>query len=179
MAKIRVGYCVYFDAATQSADLLPLLECLGYAIERNRPVDFFLKGIVAREGGPSGGDPGWAIDWVQTESDALFPEEWQRCMAQLAPSEDGCYEAWTDPSVSMLDPPYAYYPRQVVRHHVNEALGNFRIMHPERGAEVDEAIKRLKLPENSALATEPKFKWQLQSLMSGFMKWLTTVKTSS
>lgn len=58
MSKIRIGHGVYFDPSVQSKQLLPLLECLSYAIALNRPVDFFLKGILTGKDGPGVGRSG-------------------------------------------------------------------------------------------------------------------------
>ncbi|RYF30454.1 MAG: hypothetical protein EOO23_05110 [Comamonadaceae bacterium] len=95
--------------------------------------------------GPGGGDPGWSIHWIPEADEALFPEDWRKCMAQLPASEGGCYEAWTHQPISDLDPPCAYYAKEVVRHHIREVLDNFRARHPERAIEVDAAIKRFGL----------------------------------
>ena len=150
MAKVWIGDYVSFDATTQSVELLPLLTCLRFAVDRSRPVDFFLNKILTtnRDDGllaGAGGDPGWGIYWVIEESDALFPEDWKRCMAQQPPDTLGCYEAWTHQPFSDLDPPCAYYAEDVVRLHVREVLGNFRAAHPERAREVDATIRHLGL----------------------------------
>ena len=144
MPKIRIGNYVYFDADTQGTELLPLLECLSYAVERVRPLDRFLKSYLGEPGGSAGGDPGWAIDWIDREEDALFPEDWKRCMATMPEGDEGCFEAWTHQPISDLDPPYAYYPKRVVFHHILETLKNFRAMHPTWANEVDPLMEKFR-----------------------------------
>ena len=146
MVKCRIGNYVYFDRESQSDGLLPLLECLRFAIDRGRSLDCYPTGIVLVSGGPTGGDPGWSIDWIEREDNALFPEDWHKFMAEH-PGEMGCYEAWTYEPVSCLDPPYAYYLRSVVLHHIRDVLKNFRECHSDRSLEVDSVIKRFELPE--------------------------------
>lgn len=145
MAKVRIGHCVYFDAATQSTDLLPLLECLRYAIQPVLPLDRFLKSYLGEPGGAAGGDPGWSIHWIDREEDALFPEDWRRCMAIVPEGDGGCFEAWTHQPISELDPPYAYYPKSTVFHHIREVLGNFRAMHPKWVEEVDVLMEKFRI----------------------------------
>lgn len=140
MTKVWIGDYVSFDAETQDMVLLPLLECLRYAIRPDRPADFFLKSLLG-EDGPGGGDPGWSIHWIPKESEALFPDAWGLCMSGL-PGEGGCYEAWTNQEISDLDPPCAYYSKLVVYRHVREVLENFRLGNPKREREVDSIIKR-------------------------------------
>lgn len=155
MAKVWIGDYVSFDAATQRADLLPLLTCLRFAVDRARSVDFFLKGILTDRGGPAGGDPGWSIHWITDAEDALFPVEWKRCMVLLGTHALGCYEAWTHQPFSDLDPPCSYYAEDIVRLHAREVLGNFRNVHPERADEVDAAIRHLGLRNKSDLSAFP------------------------
>lgn len=145
MTRVRIGNCVYFDAEVQNRNLLPLLQCLRFAIDDGRAVSYFLKGILTDESGPVGGDPGWAIDWIPEAEEALYPDDWRKCMEQQPRTATGCYEAWMDPLTSDLNPSCCYYPASVVRHHVHEVLGNFRALHPDRAAEVDAAIKRFHL----------------------------------
>lgn len=140
MTKLRIGHCVYFDSVRDSSDILPLLVCLSYAIERNHPVNFYLNSLLGQEG-PSGGDPGWSIHWIDRAEDALFPEDWKRCMKYVPEHEAGCFEAWTEKNISNLDPYCAYYPKNVVFHHTLVALGNFKEAHPERTDEIDEVTK--------------------------------------
>jgi hypothetical protein len=135
MTRVWIGDCVSFDAETQDRALLPLLECLRYAVLPNRPVDSFLKSILPPgEGGYCGGDPGWEISGSDNDLKNWYDEAGNRL-----------YYAWTHQPVSELDPCDGYYPVDVVRHHVLEVLNNFRARHPERSAEVDTAIKRLEL----------------------------------
>jgi hypothetical protein len=137
MAKVRIGNYVDFDAEKQSMDLLPLLECLRFAVDWGRPVDAFLKGILPPgEGGYCGGDPGWEISSSDDDLKNWYDEKGNRL-----------FYAWTHQPVSGLDPCDGYYPVDVVRHHAREVLDNFRARHPDRAAEVDAAIKRLQLED--------------------------------
>jgi hypothetical protein len=125
----------------------PLLYGLMFAMSPGWPVDNFLKTIFKADGslGGAGSDPGWSIDWIPEASEALFPEDWTRCMAQLPAGTLGCFEAWTYQPISDLEPPCAYYPEAVVRRHVRRVLDNFRAAHPERAAEVAAVIQRMRL----------------------------------
>jgi hypothetical protein len=57
MTKARIGNYVYFDAGKQSMQLLPLLECLRFAVDWGRPVDCYLntsaggRGLLRRRPG--------------------------------------------------------------------------------------------------------------------------------
>lgn len=135
MTKIRIGNYAYFDAEIQGMDLLPLLECLRFAINDAHPLDFYLKGILPPgKGGYCGGDPGWEISGSDDDLKNWYDDAGNRL-----------YYAWTNQSVSELDPPDGYYPVDVVRHHVLEVLQNFRALNPGRSSEVDAAIKRFEL----------------------------------
>ncbi|WPB59206.1 hypothetical protein [Xylophilus sp. GOD-11R] len=142
MVKIFIGDYVSFDHEKQSNEILPLLECLIYAITPGRPLDYFLKNILANGFGPTGGDPGWSISWIEEPSDALYPDDWQNFMNSHA-GASGCFEAWTYQKISMLDPCYAYYDRHTLISEVQAALENIKLRHPDRSHEVDKIIKEL------------------------------------
>lgn len=149
MTKVRLGYCVYFDADRQDAGLLPLLECLSHAIGPRRPIDRFVRHYIGENGGVAGGDPGWSVDWISDANNALFPEAWKRCMNSVPEGDGGCFEAWTDQNISCLDPPYGYYPKSIVLRYTIEALEALSSLHVELKVEIDSLIEKFRMVAES------------------------------
>jgi hypothetical protein len=119
----RIGTYVWWDSATESVELLPLLECLSYAIESNRPLDYFLRGILGGDAtAPSGGDPGWVLYQDHLEGGRVI------------------YHAFTDPEMSGLDPNEGDYDEWTVKLHVRRALDNFVTAHPDQANEVRDVV---------------------------------------
>jgi hypothetical protein len=116
------GY-VSVDWEVDGDNIEPLLYCLSFAIQLNRPLDYFLPGILTGEG-TSGGDPGWV----------MYPER----------RSDGrtVYVAWTNPDMSDLDPCEGEYDEATVKLHVRRTLNNFAHAHPESTAEVDRLVAK-------------------------------------
>lgn len=125
------GNYTWWDAETDSPDLLPLLYCIGNAVP-SRPLDRFLRGIFTDdENALGGGDPGWT--WFrELRSDGTYE-----------------YHAWTYGDVSGLDPCEGVYDEATVKQHVHRTLVNFAAAHPDRKTEVEEVIARYKLATNS------------------------------
>lgn len=120
----QIGNYVWRDPNDETNFLLPLLECLRFAVTLNRTLDYFLEGVFTGKG-PCGGDPGWVIE--RTAIDKLVKY-------QVHISEDFC------------DPPNeGTYDEATVKKHVRATLENFRAAHPERSGEVDEVIIRFSL----------------------------------
>ncbi len=123
--KTQIGNYVFQDSDDRAGALLPLLQCLRFAVALNRPLDYFLKGIFTGEG-TCGGDPGWVIEKIIADDTSA------KYYAFI--SEDCC------------DPPNeGTYDEATVKKHVRATLENFRKAHPERTIEVDEVIARFGL----------------------------------
>lgn len=121
----RIGNYVSLDSSSDADYLLPLLECLRFAVVLNRKLDYFLEGIFTGKG-PCGGDPGWVIERVLNDDGSV------KYSASI--SEDFC------------DPPnYCEYSETVVKKHIRATIENFRKVHPERTHEVDAVVNRFSL----------------------------------
>jgi PAS domain-containing protein len=128
----RIGNYIWWDSEVESESLLPLLECLSYAIEINRPVDFFIRRILpADQPHYAGADPGWEVTNAHPDGSLMRDAEGRVL-----------YRAWTIEDISGLDPAEGEYDEATVRLHIRRTLDNFRAAHPERAAEVDEVIAK-------------------------------------
>jgi hypothetical protein len=126
MSTSRLGNYVIVDWDCERGDIAPLVEALSYAIQANRRVDFFLEGIFTGNG-PSGGDPGWAID---------------RATDQIVERQ---FHVYMSSDISGHDIDEAVYDEATVKRHVRRTLENFAAMHPDRKQEVEEALLKYKL----------------------------------
>lgn len=89
----------------------------------DRPLDYLLKKILAKEG-HAGGDPGWEIEHI-TEADGS--------------SE---FFVWTNPDISGLEPSERKYSEDVTMRIIKLCLLEFADAYPNRAGEVNAVLQR-------------------------------------
>jgi hypothetical protein len=112
MTASRIGSYVVVDLELERDDIVVLVEALSYAILPNHRVDKYLQGIFTGIG-PSGGDPGWAIDRTVNEAGVAV------------------YDVFMSGDISGQDIEEARYDEATVKRHVRRTLENFAAAHPE------------------------------------------------
>ena len=118
----------YIDDKNASEDLVPLLWCLGFAIQGGGDLECFLRGIIGKDPlEPVGGDPGWQ----------LYSE----------PQDDGTdlYYAWVDEEIIGIEPNEGLYDEKTVKFYIRQGLDNVLKEQPNRKIEIEKIFKKYKL----------------------------------
>ena len=129
----------------ESGRFLLLMECLRYALLPYRSLDKYVKYLLGKDG-PSGGDPGWWIVWVESEVDAVDPDAW-RIFMDSSSFQTGCFEAWLNDEMGSSNHSYGYYSKEEVFACVREKLHRMESEWPERSAEARSLSYRFKYPQ--------------------------------